>query len=535
MSVRKILWFIVACLLLLGAVCWLFPRDGVQVGPVHLRFASPLSLTGGQDTVAVEPQLSPEQQLSRMAEAFRLRQLSELADSLDYYRHFFEESPVGIQFPGADPSLLDGFFAQMETARGQGGTLHVMHYGDSQIEQDRITASLREMWQSRFGGMGPGLIPAVQVIPTATLSQEAWGGWQRHAIYGPREMNVEHHRYGPMGQFCELEDSAFVDISPRGGSRGTLVRQFSRVRLLMGCNQAGFRATLYQDDQAYTQVVGDSSSVLRVLDWSFSRPVRSLSMSFRGRAEIYGLILEGPDGVSVDNIPMRGCSGTIFTQMDAALLRQAYQAMNVRLFVLEFGGNRMTVIKTEEDARHYAAVVGRQIRYLKKLRPEAEILFIGPADMSCMVEGEMASYPMLETTIAALREVCLENGAAFWDMYRVMGGRNSMLAWVKTQPPMAASDYIHFTFKGSQRISQLLCESLSLCYDYYCFRRARLSDSTLLQIGQLDRSRDYARDFSDMLRESAADSLWVDDTDEEALYEALKKQMQSNLHQEQQP
>jgi len=535
MSVRKILLFIVVCLLLLGILSLLFPREGMQAGPVRLRFPSPESLVKRSDTTALLEAPTPEQQLSLMAEAFHLKQLSRLADSLDYYRRFFTESPVRIQFPSDDPSMLDGFFALLEQAGPQSGGLHVLHYGDSQIEQDRITASLRDLWQSRFGGSGPGLIPAVQVIPTVTLSQETWGGWQRHAIYGPREMNAEHRRYGPMGQFCELEDSAFLTISSRYTARGSSARQFSRVRLLMGHNRAGFRATLYEDEQAFTQVVADSAQTLQVLEWSFHRPVRQLSMSFQGRAEIYGLILEGAGGVGVDNIPMRGCSGTVFTQMDADLLRQAYQEMNVRLFVLEFGGNRMTVIRNEEDARHYAAVIGRQIRYLKKLRPEAEVLFIGPADMSCMVDGQMASYPMLETTVAALRDVCLENGAAFWDMYRVMGGRNSMLAWVKTQPPLAASDYIHFTLKGSQRISELLNESLSLCYDYYRFRLTRLNDSTMVQIQQLDRSRDYARDFSDLLRENASDSLWMDEPDEDLLYEALKKQMESNSRQEQQP
>ena len=49
-----------------------------------------------------------------------------------------------------------------------------MHYGDSQIECDRITSLLRQRFQEEFGGMGVGLVPALQNIPTFTLSSSIW-------------------------------------------------------------------------------------------------------------------------------------------------------------------------------------------------------------------------------------------------------------------------------------------------------------------------------------------------------------------------
>ncbi|MDG2363270.1 MAG: hypothetical protein P8L80_04110, partial [Flavobacteriales bacterium] len=49
--------------------------------------------------------------------------------------------------------------------------LHVFHYGDSQIEGDRITGRIRSSWQKTWGGSGPGLIPAIQPVPALALRQ----------------------------------------------------------------------------------------------------------------------------------------------------------------------------------------------------------------------------------------------------------------------------------------------------------------------------------------------------------------------------
>ena len=101
-----------------------------------------------------------------------MKQLSELADSLDYYQQIFASASASIQFPRNDASLFDAFFSAMEQAQSEGKVVRVLHYGDSQIEQDRITSSLRGNWQSRFGGSGCGFVPAIQMVQTPYMNQE---------------------------------------------------------------------------------------------------------------------------------------------------------------------------------------------------------------------------------------------------------------------------------------------------------------------------------------------------------------------------
>lgn len=506
MSVRKILLFICACLVLLAGLVLVFPEDGITFGKWKLRFPD-ASFFITSEAEPASPSIRPEEQLEKMAKALEMKQLSELADSLAYYQQIFASASASIQFPNNDASLFDVFFAAMEQAQAKGELLRVLHYGDSQIEQDRITSTLRGNWQSRFGGMGCGLVPALQPVQTPYMKQDHSGDLQRYLVYGLESDRASHKHYGPMAQFGRVEDSARVILTPRHYRQPPFRNQASQIRVLVSNYQPGFQAVLHVGAAYLSKTLPDSSAALQVLTWQLEEPVSVVDLSFWGHADIQAIALDGLSGVAVDNIPMRGCSGTIFTSIDAASLREAYQALQVRMLILEFGGNRMPSIRSQADIDVYMRYLGAQIRYLKKVLPQAVMLFIGPADMARSVEGQVQTYPYLEEMIDALRTLCMENQVAFWDMYRVMGGRNTIIEWTKTQPPLAATDYIHFSRQGADRIAALLNRSFDLCYDYYCFRRRHINDSTLLQISRLDSTRNYQRDWEELLEASRSDSL----------------------------
>lgn len=524
MSVRKILLFILFVLALLAMIGYFFPKEGMRLGSVKLNFRSTSDLFAPQKQPTTAP--DPEEQLAMMAESFLKEKLEALADSIDYYEQFFRESPVRIHFPANDPSILDGFFATLDSCRAQNRVVRVLHYGDSQIEQDRLSATLRDGLQKIAGGMGVGLIPAVQPIPSRTLRQDYEGNIRRYLLYGPSGLRAPHRRYGPMAAVCEVDNYAYLIVNALKRQDSDISNHFTRIRLLLGNNSADFKATIELKDRYETRKISEAGLDLKVISWELNRPENSFSMFLNGTAEIYGILLDGNSGVAVDNIPMRGSSGNLFTGIDSRLLHAAYQAMDVQLFLLEFGGNRMPSIRSQEDIDSYVNVIGRQIRYLKTLVPGAQVLFIGPADMSCSVDGVMQTYPLLEELIEGLKKVVLENGAAFWDLYQVMGGRNSMINWVNTQPPLAAPDYIHFTLKGADKIADLLNENIALCYTNYKFRnKHNLNDSSRLKLSSIELGySDYAEEFEQLIREnlSPGDSLPEDLDSESVLNEFLE-------------
>jgi hypothetical protein len=71
-------------------------------------------------------------------------------------------------------------------------------------------------------------------------------------------------------------------------------------------------------------------------------------------------------------------------------------------------------------------------------------------------EGRWASFETIPAVIQAQKKACMRTNSAFWDMQRVMGGKNAILAWAKTNPPLAGKDMIHLTPKGAQVAGEFL-------------------------------------------------------------------------------
>jgi lysophospholipase L1-like esterase len=137
----------------------------------------------------------------------------------------------------------------------------------------------------------------------------------------------------------------------------------------------------------------------------------------------------------------------------------------VKLIILQFGGNALPSIKDATMAANYAGYLRGQINIIKKMAPNASIIFIGPADMSVKEGTDYITHPQLEATRDGIKKVALETGCAFFDMYDCMGGANSMASWVDQK--LAANDYIHFSPQGARKIATLFYSALITEYNSY--------------------------------------------------------------------
>jgi hypothetical protein len=91
-------------------------------------------------------------------------------------------------------------------------------------------------------------------------------------------------------------------------------------------------------------------------------------------------------------------------------------------------------------------------------------------------DGRIVSYRRLPELVDSLKAVSLASGAAYWDLYRMMGGKNSMSQWVNHYPAYAGPDYVHFTSTGAKLVGETLSRSLLTYYDFYDLRKALPAD-----------------------------------------------------------
>ena len=461
MKAREVLVFIAGVLSLLGLLWLVTPADGVNLGPLNLRFAS------YQRTLrdAHEQKVDVDSVLMAVESRFKME-----ADTLSYYRRFFYENPDRIFLPGDDYRFFDPVFRQMEGATDH--LVRVVHYGDSQIELDRISQDLREALQERFGGSGTGLFPALGNVPSASISKAASGSFTQYTMYGDSTtQRAGHNRYGILAQVVQLTGSGTLTL--RGSKNKNAregVKTFESVSVLYGKGENLVVKAASGTDKPEPEVrKGDNGTTL--LTWRFSQPVEKATLTFQGNAELYGIGADGNAGVAVDNVPLRGCSGTIFTRISKPLMTDSFALTDTRLIILQFGGNMMPMIRGAKQIEPYQEQIAKQIAYFHEVAPQAKILFIGPSDMGKSVNGRVVTWPHLPELVDSLKATALRNDAAYWDLYRMMGGENSMAQWVRHNPPYAGPDYIHFTPAGAQKVGDALSRSFLTYYDFYTLRK----------------------------------------------------------------
>ena len=464
MKTRQVVIFLFGVFALLG-VGWLaFPADGVKAGPLTLRFAS----YEGMLRDAREKKVDVDSVLLAVQQRFQME-----SDTLNYYKSFFFDNPDRIYLPQDDYTFFDPLFRQLETADSQDRPVRVTHYGDSQIEMDRISSELRQALQERFGGLGTGMFPALSNVPSASISKSASGGFVHYTMYGDSTtVRAGHNRYGLMAQVVQLSGGGTLSLrATRQKSAKENTRTFSSVSVLYGRASAGFSVKAVSDTLKPTPLVEKADGGTTLVTWKFSRPVQKATLTFQGNAEIYGVSADGGNGVAVDNIPLRGCSGTIFTRISKPLMEESFALANTGLIILQFGGNYMPVARSTKVISQYQEQIAKQIQYFREVAPQARILFIGPSDMGKSANGRIVTWPRLPEMVDSLKATALRNDAAYWDLYRMMGGENSMAQWVKHKPAYAGPDYIHFTPAGAEKVGDALSRSFLTYYDFYQLRK----------------------------------------------------------------
>ena len=463
MKPYKTILFIIIVFTMTGLLGYAIPTDGVTVGSVNMTFPSPQEVMKGSVEYTNKPFVDIDQVFFGMEPIHRQIEEEQASAYIKARRKALSHkySPT---YPNDSIEWIFSLFEALEKASEQ--KVRIIHYGDSQIEEDRMSNYLRTAMQDTFGGYGVGLIPAIQSVPTSSFGQKCSKSLKRYLVYGTQDMRMEERNYGPLGQTAQLTDTATFSFYRLNYSKTRPnTKYFNKITILLDQVKRPTNATLIIKGVKTTKTanVGDRSITFNLPD---SSTRASIFMS--GEALIHGFMVDGGStGVQFDNAAMRGCSGTVFTSINSESLKNYYTQNTVPLIIMQFGGNRVPYTKTDKGIASYCEQLTRQIEYLRRISPQSKILFIGPSDMSTNINGSMQTYPHLEKLINSLRQMCLNNDVAYWDLYGAMGGENSMTKWVNSNPPLAGSDHIHFTYAGSNRASEMLWEGIMQAYQLY--------------------------------------------------------------------
>jgi len=388
---------------------------------------------------------------------------------------------------------LDNFFNSLGNEK-DASLVRIAHYGDSQLEGDRITYYLRNNFQKEFGGSGIGFIPLDDIVGNMNYSRFSSPNWIRYTVF--------HNRYGcsyyglsgnvfkfsqyavvknekdtaagnkgkdtslPKIDYKKVYDNATVSIA-----LGPQV-YFNQVSLMYGHSYSPCLVNVYNqwNNQKILAETLDPSDGFSIHKLTFPNTVRSFMLEFTGdySPDFYGLMVDGSNGVQVDNYSIRGHSGDGLLLINPLYLATQLKKLNVKLVIFQYGNNAVPYVNSDDRCKEMEDMYYSLFMLYKNAVPGLSILVIGTGDMATVINGEYSSYPYIPKLIEAQKKAALKAGCAFWDLHEVMGGENSILTW--TNNGLASHDG-HFTNKGQKIIGNELFKTLMNEYNQYKYRQ----------------------------------------------------------------
>lgn len=345
---------------------------------------------------------------------------------------------------------LPGLMAKLDQLKKTGkGKVRIAWLGDSFIEGDQLTKTVRQRLQAYFGGSGVGFVPVTSVTVDgfrSTISQKWTGDWAEE-------------------NFKNKETSAPLFLSGRvyhAGNGSLVVKDYTlgkdstqRLEKSLICGRApgAFSVTA---NGVVRQVSAPGRLNRIVLDSSTGH---NLELTIANSAvAVYGVSMEPKNGVVVDNFSFRGISGEELGRLDTTFLQAVQQANNYDLVVLEYGVN----VLYRPDNTDFKWHQRNMMKVLAKLRaamPGAEFLIISTSDRGFRYGDVAKSAVGIDNLVKTQAELAYSNGMAFFNMFASMGGAGTIVRWADSTPVLAGHDYVHPNGRGAEILGNIFYDA----------------------------------------------------------------------------
>ena len=396
---------------------------------------------------------------------------------------------------------LESFWDRLDALKtGKKDQLRIAYFGDSIIEGDLVSGTLRKELQADFGGHGVGLVGITSIVNAfrKTIVHNFSPNWETQSFMSGASSNlgILGHVYIP--QAWQIKQRSIpATVQTAGDSTATLdtlgtgtkietkiikektlyrgpawveysgtsfeggANTFKHIRLFYSKAPQQTKVTVIYDNTRVQQYSLIASDELQVLDISPSEPIKKIRLEFAANkpVHIYGLSFDEPVGVYVDNISIRGFSGMKFNRIPSALLDDFQRNLAYDLVILQYGENVSNPKNTDYD--FYRKGMIKSVEHIKASMPEVPILIISAHDRSVRTASGYQTSPDIPLLVHAQSQVASETGSAFWNLFSQMGGLNSMSSWVNASPALAGKDYTHFTIRGAAKVGEMLYEAVS--------------------------------------------------------------------------
>jgi lysophospholipase L1-like esterase len=339
-------------------------------------------------------------------------------------------------------------------AREPGAVTRILHYGDSPVTADSITADVRSLLQEHYGDAGHGFV----------LIAKPW------AWYGHRGVDVRGSGWHIEAASQSRAHDGFhgvggVSFDGRTGATSQLVLHEDHARMeIKYLRQPGGGSLAVQADGASLGNVETEGQEKQPAFKMFDLPAGARNIDLiveRGPVRMFGVSFEknGP-GVIYNSLGLNG--GQV--QMVVRYFEKTQWTVELQheqpdLVVVNYGTNES--LYADYIERYYPGELREVIRRIKNAVPKASLLVMSPMDRGERnALGQITTPPALPRLVEIQRQIAAETGCAFFNTFQAMGGEGTMARWYESQPRLVSADFMHPLPAGAKKVGVLLDQAL---------------------------------------------------------------------------
>lgn len=322
--------------------------------------------------------------------------------------------------------------------------------GDSFIEADILTQDIRQQLQDIYGGCGVGYVSMHSDFPGFRHSVSQYSsGWNTHNVisepqYSFTSLPLQLHR-------PQAEATAFTRFKGVNKVRHADSWEVSKIGFVAKAKSV---ISVKTDSARHKFDVApdDKAQFLTIPEHTHSIEIRCSQPDIA----FWGTWLDGTAGIAVDNISMRGYSGTTLHRIPIERMKQLNEAIPYDLIILQYGLNSM--VPSITDYSKYQAQLVKAITHLKAAFPNCDILIMSIGDRSQNIKGTMQTMKAVYGLCKSQRNAAIEAQCHFWDCCEAMKTLGGMPLFVKNR--WAHKDYTHLSHAGGRPLAEEFVKAL---------------------------------------------------------------------------
>jgi lysophospholipase L1-like esterase len=346
--------------------------------------------------------------------------------------------------------------ALASTERGEGIT-RIVHYGDSHVAADILTGALRRRLQSCFGDAGPGFVLAGQPrswYSRAGVLSRASSGWQADGL--TQASLATDGRLGLAGiSLTASNPGEWISLTAAGRYFDVYVLKQPGggavdVSLDAADWKRNFSLRSKTTEADYIEIVADDDSSHKI----------EIRTTTSGPTRIFGIAIEGERaGVVYDALGINGARASRPVLWDWNVLSNNLERRDPDLIVVAYGSNEVT--DPDLDLEEYTASFAATLARFHQAAPRASILVLGPPDRAVRAGRRWKTARRMSALVDAQRRAAQKAGAAFYDLFKAMGGSGSVEQWAMLPQPLAQGDRVHLTSAGYKLVADWLYREIT--------------------------------------------------------------------------